>query len=187
MLLRSCLGIGLAYAWALAYGQMALAPNEPAPPLEGYWHPSLEPHTVDWSASKITLVNFWADWCEPCKELMPRLEELYLRRSADGLAVLGVHSPGIHPDKITAFLSPLNLSYPILRQSKKVGTLWGVGLLPTSYLVDRSGRIVRRYSGAQRELQDALIHDAELLLDGKPLGTIDLPLPEAQAAAPQAP
>ena len=110
-----CLGLAATTGTA-SQAQLALAPNDPAPALTGYWHPSLEPHRVDWSAHKLTLVSFWADWCEPCKEMMPMLQKLYDERAADGLYVVGVHNPEVHPDKVTAFLEPLDVTYPILRE-----------------------------------------------------------------------
>jgi len=163
-------------AWG---GPLAPAPNEPAPPLRGYWHPTLEPHEVDWSAHKVTLVSFWADWCEPCKEMMPLLQKLHDERAAEGLHVIGVHNPETHPDKITEFLEPLNVSYPILRESKTIQRAWAVGILPTNFLIDDKGRILRRYSGGQAELVEALVIDANALMDGKPLGTMKLPDPPA--------
>jgi len=169
LVLGSCLAAGA------ARGQLAIAPNEPAPVLEGIAHGSFKPWTVDWSEGKLTLVNFWAEWCEPCKELMPRLQDLYLRRGADGLRVIGVHEPDLSVDQVRDFLRPLNVTYPILRQSRKRAAEWGVTVLPTSYLVDAEGRIVRRYAGARRALADALISDAEAVLEGRPLGTLLLP------------
>ena len=49
---------------------------------------------------------------------------------------------------------------------------WTVGLLPTTFLVNGKGVVVRRYVGATPEQIEGLIADAEAFLDGRPLGTI---------------
>jgi thiol-disulfide isomerase/thioredoxin len=183
----SCIA-AVALIHGAAQGQSALAPNEPAPPLEGSWHPAQEPDTVDWSAGKVTLVTFWAEWCEPCKELMPRIDELYLRRHDDGLVVVGVHHPTLPAERVQDFLVPLRLHFPILRLSKRVAKAWGVSVLPASYLIDGNGIIIRRYTGATPGLMEAMLADTERVLDGEPLPTLSLlPAPPPEAAAEPAP
>ena len=75
--------------------QVAIAPNEPAPELIGFWHPSMDREVVDWSETRLTLVTFWADWCEPCKSLMPRLQELHEQRADEGLRIIALYNPAV--------------------------------------------------------------------------------------------
>ena len=174
-----CLTLLVGLAAPQTQAQVALAPNEPAPELIGFWHPSMDREVIDWSQTRLTLLTFWADWCEPCKTLMPRLQKLHEERADEGLRIIGVYNPAVPTKQVTEFLRPLKLTYPILRQSKLVGRQWGVTILPTSFLIDPNGMVLRRYSGASEELMDALIDDTNGLLDGRPLGTMVLPGPES--------
>jgi thiol-disulfide isomerase/thioredoxin len=172
------LALLVGFAAPVARAQIAIAPNEPAPELIGFWHPSMDREVVDWSETRLTLVTFWADWCEPCKSLMPRLQELHEQRADEGLRIIGVYNPAVTTKAVTEFLRPLNVSYPIMRQSKLIGKQWGVTILPTSFLVDPNGTVMRRYAGAKQELMDALIDDTNRLLDGRTLETMELPGPQ---------
>jgi len=150
---------------------LAVAPGEPAP--------TLNVHTLDGSLdranfklSKATVVNFWATWCEPCKEEMPALQDLYARRSSDGLNVIGVHLLGKPIDEILAFIEERGIDYPIRLGDPDDAESWSVGLLPTSFLIDSKGVIVRRYVGATPQQIAGLVADVEAWLDGGRLATI---------------
>ncbi len=149
---------------------MAVAQNDPAPPVVGE---DLSGNLVrlDWGASELTLVNFWATWCPPCLREIPLLEELHDRHSAQGLRVVGVCKDRLSPAEIAAWLEPLGVSYTIFTDGRFISRAWGgVGVLPTSFLVDREGVVLRRYVGGAEEGTAALARDVEAYLAGEPLG-----------------
>lgn len=92
---------------------------------------------------KPVVVNFWATWCDPCKDEMPHLQEVYNRHSVtDGLTVLAVNM-GESGDKASAFFAEHNLSFPsVLDSDQKVAIgKYGIIGLPTTYFIDANGII----------------------------------------------
>ena len=150
---------------------LAIGPGDPAPTLSvGTLDGQVE--LTSFRTSKATVVNFWATWCEPCKDEMPALQELYERRSADGLQVVGVHLLGNPIGEINAFLEERGIDYPVRLGDPDDAERWTVGLLPTSFLIDDQGVVVRRYVGATPQQVAGLVADVDAWLDGERLGTM---------------
>jgi cytochrome c biogenesis protein CcmG, thiol:disulfide interchange protein DsbE len=105
------------------------------------------------------VVNFWASWCEPCRQEAPRLERLARSLRGRGRAgLVGVDwSDGLAGAR--AFVRRYGWSFPILRDPDgTVGNRYGLSGLPTSFVLDSRGRIVERLPGPQTEssLREAL-------------------------------
>ena len=83
------LALLLSLAASRADAQLALAPGDPAPTLAAVTIEG-EAFRADWTASALTVVNFWATWCEPCREEMPALQKLSEAHASEGLSVVGV-------------------------------------------------------------------------------------------------
>jgi cytochrome c biogenesis protein CcmG/thiol:disulfide interchange protein DsbE len=96
------------------------------------------------------VVNFWASWCVPCRKEMPALERVS-ERLAGRVAFVGIN----HQDGKTSaieFQNKVGVRYPSGSDpAGKVGTRYGVVGLPTTFLVDGSGRIVARKLGEVTE------------------------------------
>jgi thiol-disulfide isomerase/thioredoxin len=173
MAVVSC--IALAIGAALAR-DAALAPGEDAPRLHGLLQPANRYREVDWSKNKLTLVNFWATWCVPCKDEMPRLQKLHDGRSAEGLEIIGVYDPSVTVEQMLRYVEPFGVTYTLLEPNKSVNRDWGgISALPTSFLVDQRGKVLRRYVGALPEQTDGLIADVEAALAGRPLPPMVMP------------
>jgi thiol-disulfide isomerase/thioredoxin len=100
-------------------------------------------HDVDLSSFKgeVVLVNFWATWCEPCREEMPSLQRLQHKLGGKGLRVLAVNV-GEGVPRIRQFLESTPVSLPIVRDAgSEVSKAWRVRMLPASFLVDRHGML----------------------------------------------
>lgn len=93
---------------------------------------------------QVVLVNFWATWCEPCRDEMPAIQRLSNKLAGKPFVVLAVNLD--EPEsRIRNFLSRMPLDFPILvDQEKAVTKAWKVRVLPMSFIVGRDGRI--RYS-----------------------------------------
>jgi thiol-disulfide isomerase/thioredoxin len=153
----------------------ALAPGDPAPRLAGTDFEG-KPRGFDYATARATLINFWAPWCVPCRGEMPILQELWSRRSGDGLAVVGIDVDRGDLEISRKFVADLKLGYPMLRIGPDDVYAWGgLGILPTAFLVGGDGKVVRRYVGGTPAMTSAMVSDTETFLAGKPLGTLPMP------------
>jgi peroxiredoxin len=131
-----------ALAFAAAAGAAELQPwkGGPTPALE-LKDLRGEVHRLADYRGKVVLVNFWATWCDPCREEMPSMERL--RRSLAGrpFEVLAVNlaEPA---SRIERFLEKVPLGFPLLLdRDTAVAKAWKARILPASFLVGRDGRI----------------------------------------------
>jgi cytochrome c biogenesis protein CcmG, thiol:disulfide interchange protein DsbE len=105
---------------------------------------------------KAVIVNFWASWCDPCKEEAPVLERAWREHRGAGLVVVGVDANDFKGDA-RAFARRNRMSYPIVHDAR-AGSLgdYGVKNLPETFIVDRRGRIVGQISGQLDASDDIL-------------------------------
>ncbi len=141
-----CALLGFA-AGARAYQVRPWAAARPAPPLSltdldgKAWHLSA-------LQGRAVLLNFWATWCEPCREEMPSLEALAKRHRADPLVVLTVNYQETEPG-IRRFLERVPLRLPVLLDHDGSATkAWTPRVFPTTVMIDRSGRPLHQIVGA---------------------------------------
>jgi thiol-disulfide isomerase/thioredoxin len=98
---------------------------------------------------EVVMVNFWASWCGPCREEMPKLEQMYKRYQSRGLTVIGVN---VEQDARVAerMLNDIPVSFPILFDPhNKVGELYGINVMPSTFLLDRDGTVRYLHRGYQ--------------------------------------
>jgi len=108
-------------------------------------------HDLSKLRGKVVLINFWATWCPPCRREMPSMERLSQRFKGQPFVVLAV-DVGEDPDTIETFASQLDttLTFPILLDTRSHAMrAWRVAGLPTTFLIDKQGRIVATAIGGR--------------------------------------
>jgi peroxiredoxin len=143
--------------------------------------PSLDGRKVKLSdyRGKAVLLNFWATWCPPCKIEMPWFVELQKQYAKDGLVVIGVAMDDTEPQKISEFAHEMGLNYAVLLGTDKVSDDYGnVQYLPTTFYIDRDGKIVNKAAGLfdRKQIED----EVKKALG---TGTSDAALPPSQTVA----
>ena len=92
---------------------------------------------------RVVLLNFWATWCPPCRAEMPSLEALYQSFKQHGFDVVAIASDVQGIETVQPFMAKHHLTFlPLLDTSSHVTRTYGVTTLPTSYILDREGRLV---------------------------------------------
>ena len=110
-----------------------------------------KPHDFAQYKGKVVLVNFWATWCPPCRREMPSMQRLKEALAGEAFEVLAV-DVGEDADTVQGFTSQLDtpLTFPILLDTRsRTMRDWKVAGLPSTYLVDKQGRIVANAVGGR--------------------------------------
>jgi thiol-disulfide isomerase/thioredoxin len=107
----------------------------------------LEGQVPEATKGKVVLVDFWASWCAPCKGSFPVLEELHQKYGKDGLVIIAINLDDKR-EQMEEFLSKHAASFLILRDaSKKLVGAVNISSMPSSFVLNREGRIVAVHQG----------------------------------------
>lgn len=156
--------VGLAAGAAgAALGPFWLQKRSGASALLGTVFPDLQGNArrlIDWKG-KVAVVNFWATWCEPCREEIPLLISVSDKFAASGVKVVGIAIDTVA--KIGEFVTKFGITYQTLVGDARALDLLRqlgnqAGALPYSVVLDRSGAVASRKLGAYRpgELEGVL-------------------------------
>lgn len=111
---------------------------------------------------KVVLLNFWATWCPPCIKEIPELIKLHKKYKSEGFSVVGITVDEILREEIEQFVQKNSMDFPILGNIKSqesfnvgyaIAEAAGIRFtgIPTTYLIDRNGKIVKSYIGPRSE------------------------------------
>ncbi len=113
---------------------------------------------------QILVVNFWATWCPPCLEEVPKLNDLHDRYKNKGVRVIGIALDKDSLELVVPFVKENKIAYPILAGNQQVLTdLKNFKGVPTTFVFDRKGKIRKRFDGSfdLEQLEESL----QLLLE----------------------
>ena len=93
---------------------------------------------------KVVVVDFWATWCSPCRALMPHIQKMHEQLAAKGLAILGL-DVGEDTATVAKFAKERAYTFPLLLDAEpQVTSRYFVQSYPTTFVIDRAGRIAFR-------------------------------------------
>ncbi|MBN2470965.1 MAG: redoxin domain-containing protein [Anaerolineae bacterium] len=123
---------------------------------EGFLAPAFETVKVEGETialreiqGSVTVLNFWATWCGPCRVEMSDMQAVYEARAADGLEILAINR-GESAETVADFQAEFGLTFPLLMDTDESITAqdYQVMSMPTTYVLDENGVIVARHFGA---------------------------------------
>ena len=104
-------------------------------------------HRLSDYRGKVVLLNFWATWCEPCRDELPSIERLRGALAGRPFVVLAVQMGG-SARTARDVAEELGLRFPLLLDRDSSATAaWGVKVLPTSFLIGRDGKVAFSHTG----------------------------------------
>jgi peroxiredoxin len=146
-----------------------------APPYRAY---SLAGDTVELAsfAGDVVLLNVWATWCRPCVVEMPALQRLHEELHERGLRIVAVSvdaplgivgSFGEPGGDVARFVADYGLTFTVLHDpSGRIQSRYQITGLPTTYIIDRDGRIQQKLLGARRWDEGPLADQIRKLVEG---------------------
>lgn len=115
---------------------------------------------------KVVMLEFWATWCPPCKEAVPDLNTIYGKYRERGFVLLGI-SVDKGADSMAAIASYAkrhSITYPVVLADSSTNGSYSVTSIPTSFIIDKDGKVVNRRIGFIPGSADNLSKQIEALL-----------------------
>lgn len=115
-------------------------------------------------AGKVLLVNLWATWCGPCRQETPELVKLHKEFRSQGVEVVGLSTedPDDSADAVREFVHNFNVDYRIGWSGPQVAIalMQGRDAIPQSFVISRTGRVIKRFVGFNPMLTPPQIREA---------------------------
>jgi thiol-disulfide isomerase/thioredoxin len=121
---------------------------EPAPDVE-FQTLAGQPFRLKELQGQVVLLNFWATYCIPCREEIPALNQLQNELQAQGLKIVGASLDDTAEDVNTYQAEVAKFEYQVLLGGSDAKVQYAQSVLPTTYLIDRQGRIRQKIIGAR--------------------------------------
>ncbi len=121
--------------------------------------------TLNEFKGKVVLLDFWAEWCGPCKRVTPTIVSLYNKYKDKGFVAIGMNLDNESDfDKVIDYIKQSKINYPITIKGFNVAQKYGVKGIPRFFLIDKEGKIALSIEGAVPTLENDLKSSIEFLL-----------------------
>ena len=114
--------------------------------------PSVSGDTVRLSdfSGKVVILDFWATWCNPCRQEIPGFIRIYNDYKDKGVVIIGIALD--EPEKVRKFTEDYRVNYPVLLGTREVAQKYGgIMGIPTTFILDREHRIRKKVVGWRSE------------------------------------
>jgi len=95
----------------------------------------------------VVLLEFWATWCPPCRAAIPGIEKIHRKYKEKGLVVLAISLDKSDWNFVKSFLATYGVTYSVLKGTDDIPARYGVRSIPTTMIIDKTGKIAKRYVG----------------------------------------
>lgn len=115
---------------------------------------------------KVVMIEFWATWCPPCRQSIPDLNMIFNKYKDRGFVLLAISlDKGSDAESlIRSFMKEYPMAYTVLLDNGDTGRKYGVSSIPTSFIIDKAGRIANKHIGYSTNSANALSQEIEALL-----------------------
>ena len=97
---------------------------------------------------KVVILNFWATWCPPCRDEVPDFVRLQSKYRDQGLVIVGLSLDNGGARDVRPFVDEYDVNYTMLIATQETAESYGgIQGIPTSFVLDREGTIVKRFVG----------------------------------------
>lgn len=144
-------------ATSLPTGEQEKVPDFTLPDVSGR-----QVNLRSFEGKKIVVLNLWATWCGPCRDEIPDFNAAYEAFKERDVEFLGVSVDQNAAEVVPPFLQKLPIAYTVVLGSPELTFRYGVRGIPTTFIIDKNGRMQRRFVGKirrgtlERELQRVL-------------------------------
>lgn len=143
----------------LAAASMILPPKLEAAPRPGQPAPNFkvittsgQPVSLDNYRGHVLVVDFFATWCQPCRQSIPHLMEMNRKYGKQGLQVLGLSADEDGERAVKAFANEYHINYPLALAGDDATVDFGVRSVPVMFVIDKKGAVAEVYRGFSDEM-----------------------------------
>ncbi|MFH1026481.1 MAG: TlpA disulfide reductase family protein [Pseudomonadota bacterium] len=131
--------------------EAAPRPGQPAPNFKVITT-SGQPVSLDNYRGHVLVVDFFATWCQPCRQSIPHLVEMNRKYGKQGLQVLGLSADEDGERAVKAFANEYHINYPLALAGDDATVDFGVRSVPVMFVIDKKGTVAEVYRGFSDEM-----------------------------------
>jgi cytochrome c biogenesis protein CcmG/thiol:disulfide interchange protein DsbE len=134
------------------------ASSQPAPDFS-LATPAGDTITLSSFKGKTVVVDFWAMWCQACREAFANLNAIQKDMAEKNVAVIGVNLENANPQKVAVFVKKAGIEYPVLLDPKAItAKQFSVKGVPSLVIIDKEQKIVKMFRGMNKSTEKEILN-----------------------------